>query len=120
MKKITFFKKRDALIILAILIIGIAGMTLPRFFSGNVIAEISFNGMISKQVELSKDAEFEFNNIRFEVKNGAIRVVDSPCHDKICVRTGFISSPAQVIVCLPQQLVVKIINGKNDVDITVG
>ena len=120
MKKIPLFKKRDAFIILAIVVLGLIGMALPRFFSGNAIAEISFSGTLSRQVDLSKDTKFEINSIEFEVKNGAIRVVKSPCHDKICIRTGFISSPTQVIVCLPKKLVVKIVNGNSDVDLTVG
>ena len=120
MKNISLFRKKDILIIAVLFVVGIAGILLPKLLKGNVIAEISFNGIVVKQVDLSKNTSFTLHNMDFEVKDHSIRVVHSPCHDKICVRTGFISSPAQTIVCVPERLVVKIISSENDIDLIIG
>jgi hypothetical protein len=43
-----------------------------------------------------------------EISGGAVRVVDSPCPEKICVKTGQISRPGQTIACLPNRVFVVI------------
>ncbi|MBE3576478.1 MAG: Gx transporter family protein [Limnochordales bacterium] len=43
-----------------------------------------------------------------EVAPGKIRVRESTCPDRICVRTGWINNPAQAIVCVPLQTVVTV------------
>ncbi len=44
-----------------------------------------------------------------QVKDGRVRVVDSPCPEKICIRQGWIRSG--VIVCLPNRVVVTVGEG---------
>jgi Protein of unknown function (DUF1312). len=51
-----------------------------------------------------------------EVSTGRIRVKDADCPDKICVRTGWIDKPGEVIVCLPHKLVIQIIGQPAGVD----
>ena len=43
-----------------------------------------------------------------EIRSGAVRVVDSPCPDKLCVHAGAISRPGQWIACLPNRVLVRI------------
>jgi hypothetical protein len=47
-------------------------------------------------------------NTIVEVTPGAVRVVDSPCPEKICVKSGSISRPGQTIACLPNRVFVVI------------
>jgi hypothetical protein len=42
------------------------------------------------------------------VAGGSVQVLDSPCAEKICVRTGRISKPGQWIACLPNRVFVSI------------
>ncbi len=42
-----------------------------------------------------------------EIKDGKIRVKDADCPDKVCVNTGWLSSSAVPIVCLPHRLVIE-------------
>ena len=37
-----------------------------------------------------------------------VRLVDSPCPDHICLAMGWIASPGEMIVCLPNKIVVRI------------
>ena len=41
-----------------------------------------------------------------EIKDHMVRVIESPCHNKLCVHQGWIRSGA--IVCVPNKVVVKI------------
>ena len=52
-----------------------------------------------------------------EFKDGSVRIKEANCHDKVCVRTGFISNPGEMIVCLPYRVVIKISGERQDVDI---
>ncbi|MDD5748963.1 MAG: NusG domain II-containing protein [Actinomycetota bacterium] len=44
---------------------------------------------------------------KIEVKGEKVRMVESACRDKICVRMGWIDSPGQNIVCLPNRVVIR-------------
>jgi hypothetical protein len=39
-----------------------------------------------------------------QISGGTVRVLDSPCPDKICVAAGAISRPGQFIACLPNRV----------------
>lgn len=52
-----------------------------------------------------------------EIKNHRVRVTESPCHNKLCIKQGWIKSG--VIVCLPNRVVVTIGKYKNDFDTIV-
>jgi hypothetical protein len=43
-----------------------------------------------------------------EIKDGAVRVISSPCPEKICIKTGRISKPGQWIACLPNRVFISI------------
>jgi hypothetical protein len=42
------------------------------------------------------------------IHDGSVRVLDSPCPEKICVATGAVSRPGQTIACLPNRVLVVI------------
>jgi hypothetical protein len=52
-----------------------------------------------------------------EIREGRVRMVDSACPDKLCVRTGWISRPGQSIICLPNRVVIEIKGGRGDIDV---
>lgn len=60
----------------------------------------------------------EYGNI-IEVKDGAIGIISADCPDKTCVRTGFISRPGQICVCVPSGLIIKI-EGEGGYDAKTG
>lgn len=51
-----------------------------------------------------------------EVRDGRVRMEDSACPDKLCVKTGWISKPGQGIVCLPNRVVVEVKGGEGGPD----
>jgi len=43
-----------------------------------------------------------------QIKDGAIRMQSAPCPQKICVKMGWIKNVGELIVCVPNQIVVRI------------
>jgi len=56
-----------------------------------------------------------------EIKGKKVRVINSACPEKICVKMGWKSKNGETIVCVPNKIVVKIISAsqKQDVDAIV-
>ncbi len=48
------------------------------------------------------------NHMEIEVDHGRVRVVRSDCAKQICVHTGWISLPGEVIVCVPNKTLLEI------------
>jgi heptaprenyl diphosphate synthase len=51
----------------------------------------------------------EFGVMHIEVRQGKVRVADADCPNRICVRTGWRSREGEVIVCVPNKTVVRIV-----------
>ena len=51
----------------------------------------------------------EFGVMHIEVRQGKVRVSDADCPNRICVRTGWRSREGEVIVCVPNKTVVRIV-----------
>ena len=43
-----------------------------------------------------------------EIKDGRVRMLSSPCPDKLCIKEGYIDKAGQVIICIPNRIVIKI------------
>lgn len=118
-----FFKKSDIIIILLILLAAIGFLLWQRAMPAATTATISIDSAVRKTIDLStaKDEIFQidgYDNMTFEIKDGAIRILDSDCYDRICVRVGFISKKGQSAVCLPNRTVVEL-SGDGDIDVVI-
>jgi hypothetical protein len=86
----------------------------------NAVAEIYKNGELLYTFDLSHERTTTigdkrlYNNI--EITDGAIRVIEANCPDKICVNTGFISNGIIPIICLPNRLEIRIVGRNSGVD----
>ena len=56
------------------------------------------------------------SNPPVEIKDGKIRVSEAECPDKTCVRTGWLSSSAMPIVCLPNHLIIEFEDENSEID----
>lgn len=123
-EKKPLMKKRDLLIVAAVLVVAVAGMLAVKFFSpGNVThsARILVGSYVYKEVSLDEDQVIEIdqgNGIvnHVEVKDGAINMMDSTCPDQQCVEQGEITPEnyeerplRNWIVCLPNQVTVELV-----------
>lgn len=124
-------KKGDKIAAVVIAIIVVASsigvlvyMSLAR--SSHHIAEIKQDGKVIRTIDLDQVESSEEISIAYGdeynlivVERGRIRVVDSDCPDKLCVKTGWITEPGQSVICLPHKLIVKIQGGSKEIDESV-
>ncbi len=105
-----FFKKKDILIILAILsILGIAYAitTLLSSEKGTFAVIMNYNEIV-ETVDLSQNQIIDINGVVIEIKDGEIFFTHSDCPDKVCINTGKLSISGQSAACLPNGIVVTI------------
>lgn len=110
-------KKRDVYLVIGILII--AGI----FFIGNwflnqkpaALVEISIDGTVVETLDLKKDTETTIHGYnggtnRIIIKDGKAHISDASCPDKVCIHQGEINQNGEMIVCLPNLMIAKIIS----------
>jgi hypothetical protein len=127
-----FFKTTDILIVLAIVLTGICLLNVYNYIYSNepAKAEIYYKSELVKTVVLSTGVDKVFSipqkeQVVFHIKrDGSICIEESDCPDKICVKTGSISSIGQTVACLPNEIFMKIApikdDNDNDIDIIAG
>ncbi len=116
-------KKRDLIIVAAVLLIAVAGMVAVKFFAPDTAtgtARILVGNYLYKEVSLDEDQVIEIdqgNGIinHVEVKDGAIDMLDSSCPDQQCVGQGEITREnyeerilRNWIICLPNQVTIEL------------
>lgn len=78
-------------------------------------AAIDYDGH-TENVSLSKDRILTLENgMVIEVQDGKIRVKESDCPRKICVKHGWLNYANDVIVCLPNKTIIYLMK-KSDLD----
>ena len=109
------FNKRDfwllaGLILLALLAYfwrGVSGS------GGERIAQVSVGGQVVWTMPLAYGDNATFvpdgSNVLLALSNGAAAFVSSDCPDQICVRSGALSLPGQIAVCLPNRTALLIV-----------
>ena len=96
---------------------------LPKEIQGAVSAEIYQDGSLVKTLSLSEDMTFQIEGKyrnEITVQNGEIAITASDCPGEDCVHSGPIHSSGRSIVCLPNGVEVRVVNGVSDVDFVVG
>jgi hypothetical protein len=120
--RIMVLKKRDLILILFFLLVGIFLIFLFNYPQQTGIAIVEQNGAEICRFDLQKQNRTEeINvgdkyNVRLKIEPGAISFIHSDCPDQICVKTGKISKPGQAAVCLPAKISVKITGNKKTHD----
>lgn len=120
--------KNKVLIIIAaaIFIIGIAGCVFVLNAPEKDAVVIKRDDKILYTIDLKTaedktfDIEYKGSKNTVEIKDGRIRVKDADCPDKVCVKTGWLSSSAVPIVCLPNHLVIEFENKSEIIDAVAG
>ena len=107
----------------AIFAAGIVGCLLLLFApSDHNKVLIRRDGEVLYSLDLSKEKNRTFvipyggSSNTIEMRDGRILVMEAECPDKVCVRTGWLSSSAIPIVCLPNHLEISFASGNDDID----
>ncbi len=110
--------KGDKILIIVIVLISLVSL---GFIKNSAIGHsekyisIQVNGKEYKKIIFDKSVigktipiETEFGYNLVEVGDGEVRVIDADCPDKLDVLQGTITRPGEIIVCLPNRLVIEI------------
>lgn len=110
--------KGDKILIFAVIIVNVFILVVINqslFSYEEKYISIQVNGEEIKTILFSDDligktipikTEYGYNLI--EIGDGKVRVVEADCPDKLDVKQGYISKVGEVIVCLPNRLVIEI------------
>ena len=80
-----------------------------------VQAVISSRGKITHRIDLPAAARSTFvlqgrsGAVTVEVDGARVRILEAHCPEGICVRQGWIERPGQSIVCIPEEILVRIV-----------
>ena len=114
----SLWNKKDLLFIAAILLAaGLAFLFFrPQPSESLSRAEISVDGKAVMELDLSDDQVLTVDGAgggynRIQVRDGAVSVLEASCPDKVCVHTGTVRYPGETIVCLPNRMIITVIQG---------
>lgn len=76
------------------------------------------------RVPLDRDQTYRIQGLRGRVvvvvENGTVRVAESRCRDQVCVRSGRADGVGEAIACIPNGVVVTVVEGgRDDLDAVV-
>lgn len=112
--------KREIILIAVILLAALLFFFISRMRRTNAaaIVEISIDGNPVETFDLNTDREYLIQSTtggtnRLIIEDGKAWISEATCPDKVCIHQGKISHDGELIVCLPNLLVVKVI-GETD------
>lgn len=86
----------------------------PRPGASRVVAVVKSSGRQVMVIRLDAGSEGVYEVVgplgtsRFEVSGGRVRMLESPCPEKICINTGWIGRPGEVIACVPNRVIIAV------------
>jgi len=99
-------------VVLGLLACGIAALATPAAGGQPARAEVEAAGVALASLDLTRDGVREVDGrlgtTRLEVRAGRVRVLASPCPRQECRLAGWIDQPGELLVCLPNEVVVRL------------
>ena len=119
------FQKGDFLAIAAVL--ALAAAVFALFLSARntdpAVVEIYRNGEWLCAFPLNVDRQFtvegDYTNV-VTISDGKVAITESDCPGRDCVSCGWASSAGRSIVCLPNDVEIRIVGADSEVDFVVG
>ncbi|MGF7056505.1 NusG domain II-containing protein [Brassicibacter mesophilus] len=110
--------KWDKFLIVFILIASLLGLYYVKVYvsdSGSKYISIQVDGDEYKKISFGDNMEgktidinTEFGYNKLEIGKDRVRIIEADCPDKLDVKQGWISNPGEIIVCLPNRLIIEI------------
>lgn len=118
-------KKRihDVVLGLALLIVAMAlfvvDITKASNDDGNKTVVVSIDGKKEAEYPLNKDETYliygsHLGTNKLVIKDGEAYIEEASCPDKQCVKQGKISKAGEMLVCLPNRVVIKIVDANEE------
>nr|WP_269446110.1 NusG domain II-containing protein [Caldisericum exile] len=104
------------------LVLGI-GIRLYGNRNSSKYVVVMADGKLYQKIPLLKDLKKSIIMVKsnegylyLEIEQDRVRVIDSTCPDKLCIKQGWISNIGETIVCLPNRITISIVGGNVSVD----
>ncbi|MCP4398607.1 MAG: NusG domain II-containing protein [bacterium] len=104
----------DKIVIGVLLLISLAGFPLVRAMmkAGNLV-RIEAEGALYKILSLHEAQTLSvpgpLGDTLVVIHDGEVHVSESPCRHKICIKSGHISLAGELIACVPNKVVLRIV-----------
>lgn len=86
--------------------------------AGNLIAAVVVGNRQAKTLDLTNSSDFVVHGavgeMLLQVANRRIRILRSTCPNQVCVRQGAIYRPGEMLVCVPNRVVIFIRRAKEE------
>jgi len=105
--------RADKILFSILLLFTLLSFSLSRFFRHQgAIALVQSRGVDYAKLYLNEPASYDIpgrlGTSRIIVENHRIYFQSSPCHDKLCIHSGAARLQGDVLVCVPNQVVIRI------------
>lgn len=99
--------------VLGLLVAAVVALALPKGAGGrSTRAEVAASGGSIITIDLARDGLTEVAGplgvTRIEVRGSRVRVLTSPCPRQSCRHAGWIEAAGEMLVCLPNQVVIRL------------
>ena len=99
--------------VLFVLCAAVIALAVPKPVGGRPSrAEVEARGTFAASLDLKRDRVSEIKGplgvTRIEVNGGRVRVLSSPCPRQACRHGGWIGAAGELLVCLPNEVVVRL------------
>jgi len=116
----------DRILFSLLIVLSLSGIAfIKEILSDNSTVHIYVDGHPAYILPLDKNrvvsVEGPQGKTVVEIKDHQVRIIESPCHNKLCIQTGWVRSGA--VVCLPNRVVVTLGDPdkhKKTIDATTG
>ena len=109
-------KKNDWILIVVILILAGIGFLIYLNFGNKSagLVKVTVDGELFGTYSLKKEQDIEINDTNhLIIKDGQADMIEADCPDRICVEHKTISKNKEMIVCLPNKVIVEIVGGED-------
>jgi heptaprenyl diphosphate synthase len=113
-RRLTPWDVAVTVILCACIVVSI--IALPGTEGSAVLVEVAGKTVEKLDIHENRSITFrgEKGNMRVEVRDGRVRVAEADCPNRICVHTGWRSREGEVIVCVPNRTVIRILGKDNN------
>ena len=114
-------KKKDFILLASILVLAIGGLLAYRWLTPSVEEKgevvISVKGKEIGRYLLYQDQEIEipadYGTSILDIKDGNAKMRHAGCPDQVCVLHPSIHYHGDMIICLPNQIIVEVVGGED-------
>ena len=110
------FLKGDLVIVLFILLCALA-LLIPSLFGktdGGSEAFVYIDSVRTTVISLAQDGVYHLtDSVVAEVSGGELRILRSGCPDQLCVRSSPIGRAGEILVCLPNRVLIRVVSSAN-------